>query len=453
MSVDTRPAPAVPAPRLSGLPLVGPVLEAQRDLLGLYERAHREHGDMARMVLGVPPVRTTTHLVMHPDGARQVLTARTGLGKDTPVYRELRGWFGQGLLTSEGAVWERQRRLLQPLFTPRRVDGYAGVMRQEGERLAEEWTAEAARGPVDLYAGSLRYALRVVGRLLFGRPADDALAVLSRTSVPLQHHIVSRGLNPLSPPRGWPTPQGRRAARLQAEVDAAVEDVVARADPDDEDADDLVTLLLRARDPVDGTALSRQEVHEQVLVFLLAGHETTASALALTFWLLGAHPEEQERLRREAAATDDLVHGLPRARQAVQEGLRLFPSAPHVARDARQDHEILGRPVAAGDAVLVPVWVLHRDPRWWPDPLRFDPDRFAEDNPDAGSRPRYAYLPFGGGSRSCIGDRFALLEAGIALASVCERLDLRTSPPTPPLYPGIALRPAGPVLATVHARE
>ncbi len=438
------------SPQVSGWPLVGPVVEVQRDLLGLYERAHRECGDVARLVTGVPPFRKVIHLVMHPDGIRHVLAGHgRDYGKDSPLYQELRAYIGAGLLTSQDQDWERQKRLIQPLFTPRRVSRYAEIMAEESARLVAAWRDGAAAGrPVDLHHGCMTYTLRVVARVLFGSELDDVVEVLERTVEPLQRHIMFRGLVPGRVPRQWPTPGARRAARDQNELYAVVDRLIDRAFTHESDSDrtDLLTLLRGARDPADGSALRRDEVRDQLLVFLLAGHETTANALTFTLYLLGRHSDVQAKVRAEARS--GLAHpaeGLPYIRQTVQEAMRLYPPACHIGRDARRDDVLLGHDVRAGDAVLVPVWVVHRDPRWWPDPLRFDPSRFSADR--FAEQRKYSYLPFGGGPRACIGARFALLESSILVATVVQTLALSTEPHLPPLYPGITLRPSGPIAA------
>ncbi len=438
---------------MRGWPLIGPVREVHQDLLGVYERAERECGDVARLVTGLPPVRGVVHLVMHPDGMRHVLAAGgRDYGKDSPAYEELRAYIGSGLLTSQDEDWERQKRLIQPLFTPRRVAGYAAVMAEESERLVDELRPSALAGkPVGLQAAAMTYTLRVVGRLLFGDALDKVLDVLRGSWEPLQRHMVFRGVAPRRLPRDWPTPGGRRAKRAQRALYDAVDGVIARAAPDGDATEvrDLLTLLLRARDPADGSALSPGEVRDQVLVFLLAGHETTASALTFTLHLLGRHTEVQDHVREEAReGLGDPARALPYTRQVVQEGMRLYPSVCHIPRNARRDDVVMGHLVRAGEAVVLPVWVVHRDPRWWPDPLRFDPDRFA--HAAAGRHRRYAYLPFGGGPRACIGAQFALLEASILTATVVRAFGLTSDPTLPPLFAGITLRPKGPVRARLE---
>lgn len=442
------------ARQVPGWPVLGPVLDVHRDLLRVYERAHRECGDVARLVTGVPPLRRTVHLVMHPDGVRQVLAAGSrGYGKDSPVYEELRAFVGSGLLTSQDADWERQKRMLQPLFTPRRVAGYAGVMAEEADLLVDSWRGSQADGDVDvdLHHGSNTYTLRVVGRLLFGKALDDILDTVESTFVPIQRHVMFRGLTPVRLPRHWPTPGGIRTDRHRQTLLAAVDAILDRprrpadSDPAAAEPEDLVSVLLRAHDPVDGSPLSRDEVRDQALVFVLAGQETTALALTYTFHLLGGHPEVQERVRAEAESCANPVTDLPYTRQVVHEAMRLYPPAVHIGRSARHDDTVLGARVCAGDPVIIPTWVVHRDERWWPDPVRFDPERFT---PEATSqRHRYAYLPFGGGPRSCIGSQFAMLEASIAVATAVRAYSVRTPSTLTPLYPGITLRPRGPVPA------
>ncbi len=253
-------------PRVSGWPVVGPVLEVHQDLLGLYERAHRECGDIARLVLGVPPLRKVLHLVMHPEGVQHVLaTQASSYGKDNPAYEEVRAYFGRGLLTSQDQEWERQKRMIQPLFTPRRVATYAGVMAEEAETVVASWRQAAALGrPVDLHEASFSYTLRVIGRALFGDALDD---VVARSADRIQHHVLFRTLSPVRLPRHWPTPRARAADRHRQALYRAVDTIIARADRREhgDEPGDLVSLLLAAPDPVDGSALSHQEVRDQNL--------------------------------------------------------------------------------------------------------------------------------------------------------------------------------------------
>jgi cytochrome P450 len=288
-----------------------------------------------------------------------------------------------------------------------------------------------------------RYTLRVVGRALFGDAVDDAVPALQRLVPRSSDLALARAMQLARLPLDVPTPRNRRLSHARAETYEIVDRILARRAGDDTAGDmagdDMVNLLRAARDPETGHPLSEREIRNQVLVFLLAGHETTAGALTFTLHQLGRNPEIQDRV---AAGGDELV------RAAVLEGIRLYPPAYTTERLADADTEITGYPIKAGTTVFTSPWVTHRHPDFWPDPDRFDPDRFMSGH----ERPRYAYFPFGGGPHTCIGEHFALLEATVLLRALLARHRVESLDAEPRLAPLITLRPAAPVRATLHAR-
>jgi cytochrome P450 len=330
-------------------------------------------------------------------------------------------------------VWLRQRRTLQPLFTPRRVAGYADLMTAEAERIA----AEPPGSTVDLHHLMQRYTLRVVGRALFGDDVDEAVPELQRLIPVLGDLALARALQVVRTPLSWPTPRARRVARERAAQYAIVDRIIARHDAGG-DRDDMISRLRAARDPETGQPLSTEEIRDQVLVFLLAGHETTAGALTFTLYELGRHPSVQDRV----AGDEELT------RAALMEGMRLYPPAYSTERRAEVDTTVGGYAVPAGTRVILSSWVTHRHPRFWPEPDRFDPARFTGPQ----DRPRYAYFPFGGGPRSCIGEHFALLEGTILLRTLLSRHRIESLDDHLPLSPMITLRPAAPVRAHLTPR-
>ncbi|NJC68423.1 cytochrome P450 [Planosporangium thailandense] len=439
----TAPPPARPTaiPGPPGHPLLGMANELRRDLLGTMLDGYRQYGDLVTYRIGPgwkwlgPPAVA----VYHPDGVRQVLTNPQVFNRRTAGFETLTEMFGEGLLTSDGDLWKRQRRTLQPLFTPQRVAGYTDLMTAEAQRLARSTEADTV---VDLHELMQVYALRVVGRALFSDEVDDVATELQRL-VPLASDLsIARSMQIVRLPLAAPTVRNLRFTRASAALYAIMDRILARlADRVDTDNDDLLSRLRTARDPETGQPLSPQEIRDQALVFLLAGHETTAGALTFTLHLLGHHPDIQDRV---AAGGPDLV------RAALLEGMRLYPPAHSTERRAAVDTEILGRPIPAGSPVLVSPWVTHRRPDFWPDPERFDPDRFLGERDR--QRPRYTYFPFGGGPRSCIGEHFALLEATVLLSTVLARYRVESLDPQPRVTPLITLRPAAPVRAVLHAR-
>jgi cytochrome P450 len=419
-----------------------------------------EYGNVVHVTAGPPPVRMHAYGIFHPDGVQQVLAGNAeNYFKGDQVYAELIDLLGNGLLTSEGEVWKRQKRLVQPLFTHKRVASYVPMMVEEGEEVVARWRAALARGEtVDLHSEMTRVTLRVVGRAVFGTDVDHMIPIF-KDSVPyLSKRAFQRGVMPLRVPSGWPTPGNRTAKRYKDRIYAVVDDLIASRRRNPTEGDDLVNLLLRAQDPEGGQGLSDDEVRDQALIFLMAGHETTATSLTFTFHLLGHHPDVQRRVHEEVdrvlgagPLTLEGVRDLAYTTMVIKEAMRLYPAAHATARTPVADDRIGGyRIPAQTSTVVVSPWVTHRHPAFWDDPERFDPERFTPEAEKA--RHRYAYFPFGGGPRACIGSYFSMLEATIVTGIVMRAFDVETDPAPVPLFTGITLRPAGPMPAKVTPR-
>jgi cytochrome P450 len=466
-----RESGAVPGPQGSRWLGMGP--ELRRDQLSTFERAVAEYGDVVRLVVGPPGLRRELYLVTHPDGVEQVLAGDPdGYSKNTPIYEEVAAYLGNGLLTSGGARWRQQRRTVAPLFSHRQIDTYVDVMADEAARLANRCGVAATAGaPIDVNAEMVDYTLRTVGRVLFGADVEDAVPVIRATFPVLNEHVRRRGMSPLPIPRRLPTPAEVRAAKAQRTLYSIVDEIIDRRS--DASADliaplasvapngsdrDLISLLLAARDPKTGEPMDQQEIRDQVLIFLLAGHETTSTALTFTLHLLGCHPDVQAAAHREI--TEVLAGRRPQAEDiarltftemVVKEAIRLYPPVYSLGRVAEHDVIIAGQRIPAGSIILLSQWTTHRRPDLWPEPRRFDPRRF---EPAAElARPRYAYFPFAGGLRGCIGGHFAMTEAIIAIATLLARFSVASESSDIPLYTGITLRPAGPVQCRLDLRQ
>lgn len=434
--------------------LLGVARELRHDELGLLERVQAECGDVVRFPIGPPGLRLVNYGVFDPDGAQQVLAGHA-FRRETFATAELRAAFGNGLLLSDGELWRRQRRTLQPLFTPKRVQRYAGVMAEEAAALVDRWSARG--GAVDAHAEMSRLTLRVVNRVLFGGDVDAAERVIAWASPVLNAHVFRRLHLPVRPPWGWPTLANRRAQRARAAMRAVVDDIVARRREQSSADADLVALLAAARDPDTGEAMPAEQIRDEALVFLLAGHETTATTLTFALYLLGRHPRAQRRLHDEVDAVLDGrapgaedVAALRYTAMVVKEAMRLYPPAWALARQAVEDTEVGGYAIPAGPLVFTCPWLTHRHPAVWDEPTRFDPERFA---PDAeADRPRYAFFPFGGGPHTCIGVHFALQETAIVLATIAQAFSLTSEAATVPLVPAISLRPRDPVRVALSRR-
>jgi cytochrome P450 len=452
----SRSATIPPGPR--GAPLVGSALDLQRDVLGTYQRARQAYGDVVRFVVGPPGLRASLYAVFHPDAVRRVLaTEADAYRKDNRFYEEVRWALGNGLLNSQDETWLRQRRFIQPLFTRRRIAGYAQSMADEAVDLVRRWQPWAAAGrTVDLHAEMSRLTLRVVGQLLFGSDVERAVPVVAYAFPILGEYSRRRAFAPARIPRSWPTRSNRRALHAQRAVYGVCDELIARRRATPGGGADLLSLLVDARDQ--GEQLDDAEIRDQVLIFLLAGHDTTALALTFALHLLGRHPDVQRRLRDEVdtvlgarTPTAEDVDALSYTTMVLKEAMRLYPPAWGLGRRTAAGDRIDGCHIPPGSDVVVTAWVTHRHPAFWDDPERFDPERFAPER--EAERHRHAYFPFGAGPRACIGQYFSMLEAVIALAVIAQHYDVSSGAAHIPLAPRITLHPAAPVRCRLTPRR
>jgi cytochrome P450 len=449
---------APPHPRAN--PVLGSALDLRKSQIRTYERVMREHGDVVKLVVGPPGVRFDLYCVFHPDGVKAVLAgSREGYSKGNRFYRQIAQSFGWGLLTSEGELWRRQRRLVQPLFTRRQIAAYAELMAEEAAAVAGRWDRATRNGwSVDANAEMVGLALRVVGRAIFGDDVARAGAVLDSAFPVLNRHTFRRAMSPLAPPASWPTPDNRRAARARRALYEVVDELIAHRQRAGADGEDLLSRLLLARDPDTGEAMDLQQVRDEALIFLLAGHETTSTALTFTLHLLGRHPSEQQLVLDELDAvldgrspTLDDAPALERTAMAIKEAMRLYPPAYALGRLSVTENEVGGYSIPAGAYVVVSQFATHRHPQFWDDAEAFDPARFTPER--EGARHSHAYFPFGGGPRACIGSHFAMLEATMAVALLLQRFRISSDQEDVPLdTEGITLRPKGAVPIQLAAR-
>lgn len=393
----------------------------RRDPLGYLERLTARYGDL----VAFPMPRRPALLVNDPAGVQRVLVDNArGYTKSTAQYASLATVTGSGLLTADGEQWRRRRRILQPAFHHSTVDGVARAAVAAGARVTKRWQRLPDASVVDVDQDSLAATLEVVTDSLFGADLGDRGAEVVRAVDAALHAVIGRVRTPQ--PRWLPTPDNRRLRRSVETLDRLCAQLVrerrSRPGPDD----DLLALLLAATDRDGG--LTDAEVRDEIVTLVIAGHETVASALTWTLWLLAEHPDEQRVLHDEldsvlagrAPTSGDLAR-LPVTRAVLDESLRLYPPAWVLSRRAVGDDVLCGLDVPAGTLVVVSPWLLHRDPRRWSEPTRFDPGRFRV---EAGERdpatPSAHYLPFGVGPRLCIGRDFARLELVMLLATLLQ---------------------------------
>ena len=447
-----------PGPK--GLPLLGPLLRLRRDVLGTMHDAMLRYGDVVRFS-GGPPGRFRVRIygLYHPDDVERMRTSGDDVySKQDPSSVEIRAALGDGLLTSEGEVWRRQRRIVEPLFSAERVAGWFPIIASEANRLVAAWRDGAARGTgVDLHRDTTDVARRVVTRVVFGPDAERMLPLFFERLPYLSQRAFDRGVSPLRIPDSWPTPGNRKAARAKKALRHAVEDIIASRRRQPTEDDDLVSLLLAAPDPEGGPALDDGEVREQVFPYLLAGGDQPATAMAFVLHLLGHHAEAQWRVHDELDAvlgsrplTMADVEALPCTAAAVKEAMRLYPPAYGLPRKAEKDRTYRGYRVPAGAQAATMPWVTHRHPELWDHPERFDPERFTPEA-EAARRP-FAYFAFGGGPHGCVGVHLAMLETVVVTATVLQAYRVLTDPERVPLATGVTLRPKTAMPAQVVAR-
>jgi cytochrome P450 len=459
MSATTRngrrsTASETPGPR--GNPVLGSMRDFQRDKLG-FIRGLTRYGDVARY----RTAHLTWYQINHPDGIRRVLQENNrNYGKGSLTLNFFKPVVGEGLLTSEGSLWLRQRRLIQPVFHRRSVAAFGALMTNETLAMLERWRPAMEGGePLDVPAEMARLTLDVVTGALFHAHVGEEPGVIGRAINTIVEDLGFRFEVPFYPPHRVPTLRNRRFRAAMRTVDRAVYSIIAGRRRDGGDEEDLLALLMGTRDEATGEAMGDRQLRDEVMTLFLAGHETTANALSWALYLISTDPLVERRLREEldrvlgADRRVPTIRDLPDltyTKMVVDETLRLYPPAWITNRQAVADDEILGHRIPAGSFVTLSPYVLHRHPRYWERPDDFDPERFAPGQGDG--RPRFAYFPFGGGPRQCIGQSMALVEAQLVLATILGRCRLRPVSDSPVEAEALAtLRPRGGLPMIVEA--
>jgi cytochrome P450 len=446
----SRHKPPGPSELLLGLDQLPRV---RRDLLGFYTSLHQTYGDAVRVRLG-PYVQ---HIFFHPDQIKEVLATKADrFVKIKRARAVLSQWDGNGLVLSEGAFWQRQRRLMQPAFHHDRVRRYGDTMVAITARLRDEWHAGAARRgylDVDVNDAMTALTLNIASETLFGADISGETARLGEAIAVLSDEAVKELQEPVTLPRWLPLPRVRRKWAAIDLLDTTVREIIReRRASTNGDRGDLLSMLLEAVDEEhDGGQMTDEQVRDETITLFLAGHDTSAAGLIWLWHNLARHPEV---LERATAEVDSLGSRLPTAADLKQlpyletvlkETLRLHPPAIGVfTREAIGDVEIGGYQLKRGHHVQLISFVTQRDPRWFPEPERFDPERFAPGR--AESLPQYSYFPFGAGPRVCIGRQFALTEMLLVAATMLQTLRPAPQPGAPvsvELLPQLSLRPKG----------
>jgi len=429
---------------------IGNMPLASTDPLGKFLMWAREYGD----IFYYRAAWLHVYFLNDPELIEWVLIRNSQNFLKDRVVQNSRWFFGNGLLTNEGESWLRQRRLSQPAFHRDRIASYARIMTGYAEQMLAAWRDGETR---DIHQEMMQLTLRIVVHCLFNVEAQDTGAISSAMNILMRN---TTGVRMLFPPvaRYLPTPTMIAVRRAVQQLDEMVYGIIAKHRASRTDSGDLLSMLVNARDE-DGSGMSDKQLRDEVLTFLLAGHETTALALSWTFHLLGQNPEVEEKLDAElrqvlggrVPEVSDL-QALPYTERVIKESMRLYPPAWSLARTAIADFELRGYTIPAGANIVMSQWIVHHDPKYFKDPEVFAPDRWLD--PAMQKLPRFAYFPFGGGPRQCIGNSFATMEAVLLLSTIAQRFRLRPVPGPPVVaVPSFTLRPKHGITMTLEHRE
>jgi len=429
-----------PGPR--GLPVIGNTVELSRDIFAFFEQLRDEYGRVARYeVFG-----TDACMVAHPDAIQQILLDEHEVfEKGEVLTRNLADAMGEGLFVTGGDQWQNQRTQVQPAFYRERLNTYVPEMRASAEQTVEQWRDGMV---IDVNDAMTATTMDVLGRTLFGVDVTENPVVSDASNAILARFDTSRFWSFL--PDRLPTPTNRRYRQKLDELHQFVDELAQqrRQQQPENRGNDLLSILVGF---VEASDLTMDEFRDNMVTFLFAGHETTALGLTYTLLCLAQHPDIQDTLREEVntvcdgtVSAEDLSN-LERIESVIDEALRLYPPVYMFFREAKRDVTLQGYEIPGGTTLVLPQWVVHRDPEWWDDPETFRPERFNDDYPE------YAYFPFGGGPRHCIGMRFARMEMKTVLATVLEEYSFELdSDPDPDLIASTNLKPGEPIAIELH---
>jgi cytochrome P450 len=422
-----------------------------RDPLNFLESTAREYGDFVPLRFGPRKV----FLLNDPADIEQVLATQSKNFKKTLGYRTpfMRRLFGDGLLTSEGEFWTRQRRLAQPAFHRDRIAGYARTIVELSHGMLARWEPGQLR---ELHADMVRLTTEVVTRTLFNSDVPPEIEQMNSASASVLEHFTKQW-------SAWrlifafvPTPSGRRFEMVMRRLDRYIGGLIQARRAHGGDSGDLLSMLVLAQDE-DGSRMTDKQLRDELTTLMVAGLDTTALALSWAFYLLARHPEAEAQLAdeiREALGDRppnlNALSQLPYAEMVIKETMRLYPPAWIIGRESISACEINGKPIPSRASVVMSQWLKHRDPRYFEQPDQFRPERWAEPR----AIPKFAYFPFGGGPRTCIGNSFAMMEAVLVLVTVAQRYRFRPGSKDPVLpWPSITLQPRSGITLQVLARD
>jgi cytochrome P450 len=431
--------------------ILGNLRDFAGDVLGFHERCRIEYGDVVRLKIGP----RTIYLINHPDLIHEVLVSNhRNFIKHSFFWRHVTAIFGRGLLTNEGESWLQQRRLMAPAFHRDRIATYGDTMVTYAERMLDGWPGGQTR---NVHHDLMGVTLEIVAKVLFDADVGQDAEAIGRAFDAVTDEIAARFRRPFFIPDWVPLPGNFRYRAGVRALDELVYRVIREHHASDVQGSDLLSMLMNVRDE-NGERMNDEQLRDEAVTLLLAGHETTALTLSWTLYLLSLHPQVQNALAAEvrsvlgnrAPAPADLP-GLRYTERVILESMRIYPPAYGIGREAVSDCELGGYHVPAGTTIFMSAWVLHRDPRWFDEAAAFRPERWQ--NGLADQLPRHAYLPFGGGPRICIGNSFAMMEAILLLATMIRRFEFKPADHQPVVpFPTITLRPRGGVTLQISQR-
>jgi cytochrome P450 len=443
------PATLPPGPK--GQFYIGNLRDLRNRPLAFMEECVRDYGDMSHFQVA----NIHVYLLNHPDMVEDVLVTSNRNYIKPQLLRDTAEVFGRGLLVSDGDFWLRQRRLAAPAFHRQRIASYGTIMTEFTERMLGRWRHGQE---FDVHAEMMRVTLEIVTKALFGAEVSQAdTAKVGHALEIMLERFVDR-ISLLRFLQQLPLPKNLRFRRALETLDGIIYRIIESRRRDGVLGDDLLSMLLAAQDE-DGSSMTDRQVRDETVTLFLAGHETTAVSLTWTFLLLSRNPDVDRKLADELdrvlagrAPTLDDLPALEYTTQVVKESMRLYPPAWRVGREATIDTEVGGYPIPAGSQLIMSQWTLHRDARYFDDPLAFRPERWTPELEHG--LPKYAYFPFGGGPRRCIGDQFAMMEATLILATIARRFRLVELPDqTIDYWPSITLRPRNGLRVKVEGRD
>ncbi|CAM3279189.1 MULTISPECIES: cytochrome P450 [Brevibacillus] len=437
-----------------GLPLSGNILAFRRDTLQFIRDAAKEYGDVAHFRFG--PKRHI-YMLNNPDQIKEVLVTKQAHFRKAKGLQVARAVVGDGILTSEGKKHMRQRRLMQPAFHRDRIAGYGDVMVRQGVELMSEWKDGEV---LDIHHDMMKVTLAIITETMFGKTVKEGSDKIAHAIDVGLKYVSSKATSFIDIPLSVPTRSNREFIESSEVLDKTIYALIEERRKSGESGHtDLLAMLLAARDEDDGQGMTDEQVRDEVMTIFVAGHETTANTMSWIFYLLATHPEAEQKLHDELKAVLDgrlpTVEDLPKLSYAnliVQETLRLYPAAWVINREVVEEVEIGGHTYEPGDTLMMSQYVMHRMEKYYDDPDAFRPERFEGDL--LKRIPAYAYFPFGGGPRVCIGNNFALMEAALLLATIAQQYKLRLAEPEKQVEPEplVTLRPKNGLMMRLEKR-